>query len=131
MVAWRREPSGAGAGAPEAAVDVEALEARLDDRLASRVEKAMVLAELGAAGGPRAEQALRRYLGDPDPGLEASAHAALAEAQAGSPEGAGYDRNSPCPCGSGAKWKHCCAGERIDWSRERRTHRADLNAPWR
>ena len=27
--------------------------------------------------------------------------------------GAGPGRNAPCPCGSGRKYKHCCAGKRI------------------
>ena len=114
-----------------ALLDVEQLAARLDERLAPNFEKREILAALGALGGPRAEQVLQAYLVDPDPGLEALALSALEQARAASPEGGGYGRNSPCPCGSGAKWKHCCAGERIDWSRERRTLRADLSAPWR
>jgi len=40
-------------------------------------------------------------------------------------------RNAPCPCGSGAKWKHCCAEEQADWSATRRVRRKDLRAPWR
>ncbi|MBS2032659.1 MAG: SEC-C domain-containing protein [Deltaproteobacteria bacterium] len=115
----------------ESLLDVDQLGARLDERLAPAFEKKEILAALGALGGPRAEQLLAGYLVDPDPGLEHLAMMALVQARAASPEGAGYSRNSPCPCGSGAKWKHCCAGEQTAWSRERRTIRADLNELWR
>lgn len=109
---------------------VEALSAKLDERLPA-FEKRVALAALGALGDPRAVGTLRAYLAEPDPGLERDADRALERALAASPEGRGYDRNSPCPCGSGNKWKHCCAGERIRWSDERRTRQAEVSAPWR
>jgi SEC-C motif len=27
-------------------------------------------------------------------------------------------RNSPCPCGSGKKYKHCCYGKGFDWEED-------------
>lgn len=27
-------------------------------------------------------------------------------------------RNSPCPCGSGMKYKHCCYGKGFDWQED-------------
>lgn len=27
-------------------------------------------------------------------------------------------RNSPCPCGSGRKYKHCCYGKGFDWEED-------------
>ena len=40
------------------------------------------------------------------------------------------ERNSPCPCGSGAKWKHCCANEGGRWLDARRA-REKISAAWR
>ena len=104
-------------------LDVNALAERLEERLAPAWEKREILFALGALGGPTAAQVLRRYLCEPDPGLEQAAQEALEQALH---EGSS-DRNSPCGCGSGAKWKHCCARERIDWSETRRTHRAEIS----
>jgi SEC-C motif len=27
-------------------------------------------------------------------------------------------RNTPCPCGSGKKYKHCCWGKNFDWEED-------------
>jgi len=42
------------------------------------------------------------------------------------------ERNAPCGCGSGAKWKHCCADEGEAWTK-RREPRATLrfSEAWR
>lgn len=46
-------------------------------------------------------------------------------------DGGPVERNAPCPCGSGAKWKHCCAGERFKWSEGGRRKREKISAAWR
>lgn len=113
--------------AEEPLLDAGELAARLEDRRAAPWEKREALAALGALGGPEATQALLRYLAEPDPGLELAAQAALEQVM----ESGVGDRNSACPCGSGAKWKHCCARDQFDWSTTRRTRKVDRDAPWR
>ena len=108
-------------------LEVSTLSERLSERLTPAWEKLEILSALGERGGPEAVQVLRQYLAEPDPGLEDAAQLALERGL----RGGDCDRNSPCGCGSGAKWKHCCAKERFDWSKTRRTRRADISAPWR
>jgi uncharacterized protein YecA (UPF0149 family) len=100
--------------------DAERRALELYDPATRLLFKELLIAGLSIQAGPRAVLALRSYLAEPDPGLEDLALAALEAALRQTPEGAGYDRNSPCPCGSGAKWKHCCAREDGAWSTVRR-----------
>lgn len=111
--------------------EVAELAARLDERLAPPFEKRRILQRLGEDAGPRAVSTLRQYCADPDPSLAGAAEEALAAALARTPQGAGYDRNSPCPCGSGDKWKHCCAREEFRWRDARRGRREKLTSAWR
>jgi len=112
------------------AVDVGQLALALESPQTTEARR-RALAALGDHGGPEALGALRRYLIDPDPGLEQAAMAALERAMASSPRGAGYDLNSPCACGSGEKWKHCCARGHVAWQDTRRTHRAKVSGTGR
>lgn len=96
--------------------DAERHALQLYDPATRLMTKELLLAGLSLQAGPRAVLALRSYLAEPDPGLEELAHAALEAALLRTPRGQGYDRNSECPCGSGAKWKHCCAREDRAWS---------------
>ena len=111
--------------------EIEAMALRLGERLAPPFEKRRILQRLAQDAGPRAVSVLRAYAREPDPGFEQQADDALGKALARTPEGAGYDRNSPCPCGSGAKWKHCCAGERFKWSEGGRRKRDKISEAWR
>lgn len=112
------------------AVDVAQHVAELDAPLGADIKRGALTA-LGAHGGPEALGALQRYLADPDPGLEQAALDALERAMSSSPRGAGYDRNSPCACGSGEKWKHCCARGQVAWQDTRRTDRATISGSGR
>ena len=108
-------------------LDLDGLCEQLQSRSTPAFEKREALNALAALGGPRAVQALRAYLAEPDVGLERHAEQALRQAL----ESGGGDRNSACAYGSGSKWKHCCGRERTCWADERRTLRAGVNAPWR
>ncbi len=46
-----------------------------------------------------------------DPAADAPAEPVMFRSSVGRRGGAGNERNSPCPCGSGRKYKRCCSGK--------------------
>ena len=90
--------------------EVGALAARLHEAGATREERKELLVFLARHGSARAASELQRFVERSEPGLERFAELAYEEAlQHAAPASRCLGRQDPCPCGSGHKFKDCCA----------------------
>jgi uncharacterized protein YchJ len=99
-------------GQPEALPEQElgALAAQLHDRRAGTEERKRLLVFLAHHGSERAVVELQRFVDRAGPELRRFAELALDEAlQISGSASRRLGRSDPCPCGSGRKFKDCCA----------------------
>ncbi len=90
--------------------EVGRLAARLYEDGASRQERKELLAFLARHGTARATSELQRFLERCAPDLRRFAELAYEEALGrAAPATRTLGRQDPCPCGSGRKFKDCCA----------------------
>lgn len=90
--------------------EVGQLAARLYEEGATRRERQELLAFLARHGTARAASELQRFLERCEPGLRRFAELAYEEALGrAEPASRTLGRQDPCPCGSGRKFKDCCA----------------------
>ncbi|MGC4122086.1 MAG: SEC-C metal-binding domain-containing protein [Myxococcales bacterium] len=90
--------------------EIGRLAARLYESGATREERKELLAFLAHHGTARATSELQRFVERCEPGLLRFAELAYEEALGrAQPAARTLGRQEPCPCGSGSKFKDCCA----------------------